>query len=91
MVVKYDKVYSCGHYSVKEDPPSVFVPKASFILQCICVAVSCSARISVFAPTTALRYCIHFILIWGALGWAAVDIDQYIGNAAEVQWSMNAA
>ncbi len=35
----------------------IFEPKGAFIVHCSCVVVSCSGRISVSAPTTALRYC----------------------------------
>ena len=30
---------------------------AAFIVHCSCVAVSCSTRIAVSVPTTAVRYC----------------------------------
>ena len=45
----------------------------SFIVHCSCVAVSCSGRISVSAPTTALRYCKEVNLRCSMLCWAAVD------------------
>ncbi len=48
---------------------SNFVPKASFMLHCICVAVSCSAHISVSALTTALWYCKEVNWRCSALRW----------------------
>ena len=61
------------------------VSKAAFIVYCICVAVSCSGRISVSAPTTALRYCKEVNLT----AVRCVELQQisnrYIGNAAALQ------
>ncbi len=42
-------------------------------VHCICVAVSCSGRISISAPTTALRHCKEVNLRCSALRLAVVD------------------
>ena len=39
------------------------IRKAAFIVYCSCVAVSCSARIAVSAPTIAVRHCTKVNLI----------------------------
>ncbi len=47
--------------------------KGTFIVYCICVAVSCSGRISVSTRTTALQYYKEMNLRCSALRWAGVD------------------
>ena len=52
--------YKCGS--------GITIPrKAAFIVHCSCIAVSCSDRISVSAPTTAFRCCKEVNLRYSAL------------------------
>ena len=59
--------------------------KASFILHCICVALSCSAPISISAQTTGLRHSKEMNLE------VQCNMLSCIANAAVLQLSMNEA
>ncbi len=54
--------------------------KASFILHCMCVALSFSGCFSISAPTTVMLYCINLTGECSVLCWVAVENDQYISN-----------
>ena len=40
----------------KENRSTIAISKAAYIVHCRCIAVSCSGRISISAPTSALQY-----------------------------------
>ena len=69
------------------------VTKAFFILYCLCVAVSCNARIVISAPTTAVWYCskVYFELEVQYIMLSCASRKWSIGNAAVLHWSMSKA
>ena len=77
--VYYSVKYASVHERLIENKGSVpryLAQDCWFTFHCMCVAVSCSARISISAPTSALRHCREVNLRCSALHWTAVDNNQ---------------